>query len=56
MTCKTDFRSMMCEKHLNALLFVHIHQDMFFEYGKMIDMYASKYPRRMLLTNPLSEN
>ena len=53
---KTDFRSMMGEERLNALLLVHIHRDIFLEYNKVIDMYAFKYPRRMLLINPLNEN
>ena len=53
---KTDFRSVMGEERLNALLLVDIHRDIFFEYNKIIDMYASKYPGRMLLINPLSEN
>ena len=41
----------MGEERLNALSLVCIHQDIF---DKII--YASKYPRRMLLINPLSEN
>ena len=53
---KTDFRSTMGEERLNALLLVHIHRDIFLEYDKIIDIYASKYPRRMLLINLLSEN
>ena len=47
---------MMGEEHLNTLLLVLIHRDIFLEYGKIIHMYVSKYPRRMLLINPLSEN
>ena len=46
----------MGEERLNALLLVCTHQDMFLDYDKIIDIYASKYPRRMLLINPLSEN
>ena len=34
----------------------YIHRDIFLDYDKRIDIYASKYPRRMLLINPLSEN
>ena len=41
---------------VNALLIVCIHRDIFLDYDKIIDIYASKYPRRMLLINPLSEN
>ena len=40
---KIDFRSKMSEERLNALLFVHVHRDIFLEYDKIIDMYASKY-------------
>ena len=46
---------MMGEERLNALLLVCIHRDIFLRYDKIIDVYASKYPRRMLLINPLSE-
>ena len=46
----------MGEERLNALSLVCIHQDIFLDYDKIIDIYASKYPRRMLLINPLSEN
>ena len=53
---KTDFRSMMGEDCLNALLLVYILRDIFLDYDKIIDMYAFKYPRRMLLINTLSEN
>ena len=53
---KTDFRSMMGEERLNALLLVYIRRDIFLDYDKIIDMYASKYPRRMPLINPISEN
>ena len=51
-----DFRSMMGEKRLNALLLVCVRRDMFLGHGKIIEIYAFKYTRRMLLFNPLSEN
>ena len=51
---RTDFQSMMGEERLNDLSLVCIHLDIFLDYDKIIDMYASKYPRRMLLINPLS--
>ena len=44
----------MDEEHINALLLV-IHGDIFLDYDKAIDIYASKYPRTMLLIYPLSE-
>ena len=43
-------------KRVNTLLLVCIHRDIFLDYGKIIDTYASKYPRRMLLINSLSKN
>ena len=53
---RTDFQSMMGEERLNALSLVYIHRDIFLDYDKIINIYASKYPRRMLLINPLIEN
>ena len=53
---RTDFWSVMGEECLNALPPVCIHRDIFLNYEKIIDIYASKYPKRMLLINPLSEN
>ena len=35
---KTDFRSMMGEERLNALLLVYIHRDIFLDYDKIIDI------------------
>ena len=51
---KTDFQSMMREERLDALSVVYINRDTFLDYDKIIDIYAFKYPRRMLLINPLS--
>ena len=53
---RTDFRSMMSQERLNALSLVCIYRDIFLVYDKTIDIYASKYPRGMILINPLSEN
>ena len=47
-----DFRY----ERVNALLLVCIHPDIFLNYDKIIDIYPSKYPRRMFLINPLNEN
>ena len=41
---------------VSALLLACIHGDIFLDYDKIIDMYTSKYPGRVLLINPLSEN
>ena len=46
---RTDFRSMMAEERLDALFLVCIHRDIFLHYDKIIDIYASKYPRSKLL-------
>ena len=43
-------------KGVDVLLLVRIQRDTFLDYDKIIDIYASKYPRKMLLINPLSEN
>ena len=43
-------------KGVNVLLLVCIQRDIFLDYDKIIDIYASKYPRRMFLINPLNEN
>ena len=51
---RTDFQGMMGDERLNPLSLVYIHRDIFLDYDKIIDIYASKYPRRMLLINPLS--
>ena len=53
---RTDFRSMMGEERLNALSLLYIHRDIFLDYDKIIDIFASKYLRKMLLINHLSEN
>ena len=52
---KTDFWSMMDEERLNAFSLVCIHRDIFLDYDKIIDIYTSKYQRRVLLLI-LSEN
>ena len=43
-------------ERVNALLFAYIDWDMFLDYDKIIDIYASKDQRTMLLVNPLSKN
>ena len=51
---RRDFQNMVGEECLNPLSLVCIHQDIFPDYDKIIDIYASKYSRRMLLINPLN--
>ena len=53
---RTEFRSRMGEKSLNALSLVYNHRGILLDYDKIIKIYASKYTRKMLLINPLSEN
>ena len=43
-------------ERVNALLLACIHWDIFFDYDKIVDIYASKYQKSMLLINPLSKN
>ena len=50
------YDSDLSHERVNALSLVYIHGDRFLDYGKMISIYASKYPRRMLLINLLNEN
>ena len=45
---------MMGEEPLNGLSFVCIHRDILLDYDKIIDIYASKYPKMMLLINALN--
>ena len=52
---KTDFRSTMSEDRFNALLLLYVHRVIKLDYKKIIDMYAMRYPRRMVLKNPLTE-
>ena len=52
---KTDFRNRMSEDRFNALLQLCVHSDINPDYKKIIDIYAMRYPRTMLLTNPLRE-
>ena len=35
-------------ERVNALFLVYINRDIFLDYDKIIDIYASKYPKRML--------
>ena len=52
---KTDFRNRMSEDRFNALLQLCVHSDINPDYKKIIDIYAMRYPRTMLLINPLRE-
>jgi len=44
----------MSEERFNALVLLYVHSDIELDYDVIVDKYANKYPRRMLLVNPLS--
>jgi hypothetical protein len=50
---KNVYRSTMGEDRLNALLLLFIHRDIELDYEKIVDMFARRNARRMLLINPL---
>ena len=43
----------MGQERLNYLLMLYVHKDIVLDSDMMIDLYASRYPRRMKLLNPL---
>ena len=46
----------MGKERLNALSLAYTDRGIFLDYDKIINIYESKYTRRMLSINPLSEN
>ena len=52
---KTKLESTMGQQRLHALMLLYIHKDILINYPKIIDIYANRYPRRMLFKNPLAE-
>ena len=52
---KSKLRSTMGQDRLNALLLLFIHKDVPINYQAVVDAFARKKPRRMLLTNPLDD-
>ena len=42
----------MGQDRLNALLLLYIHKVIILDYETVIDLYASHYPRWMVLVNP----
>lgn len=50
---KTELRSTMCQDRFNALILMHVHRDIKLDINKIIDIFASKHPRRMMLVNPM---
>ena len=37
-----------------SLILLYVHKDLPLNYEAVVDLYASRYPRRMTLLNPLS--
>lgn len=53
---KSPKRSKMGQDRLNALLLLFVHKDIKLDHEATIDLYATKYPRRMIFSNPLSDS
>jgi len=47
------YRSNMGQERLNALLLLVIHRDIELNYEKVVDIFARRNNRRMLLINPV---
>ena len=52
---KNVYRSTMFEERLNALILLYVHRDIHPDYDKIINMYATKHPIRMLFVNALAQ-
>ena len=50
---KNDQRSTMSEDGMNALMLLYIHKDLSLNCDEVIDDFARRNPRIMLLVNPL---
>ena len=53
---KNSMHSTMGEDRFNALVLLYVHKDIDIDENEIVDMYASRHPRRMLLLNPLSSH
>ena len=51
----SDGRSRMVEDRLNALLLLFIHKDIDIDFDKVVDIFAKRKSRRMLLLNPVGD-
>ena len=49
---KNIYRNSISESHLNALILMYVHRYIKLDYDKIIDFFATKDPRRMLLILP----
>ncbi|WAR24223.1 P52K-like protein [Mya arenaria] len=52
---KNPHRSTMGQSRFNALMLLFIHRDIKLDIEEIVNIYARKYPRRMLLIDPLCE-
>ena len=52
---KNVYRSTMLEERLNALILLFVHGDIHLDYDKIINMYSTKHPKRMLFVNALAQ-
>ena len=52
---KTPLRSTMGADRLNALILMYVHKDIPLDHNRIIDMFASRHQRLMLLVNPMSD-
>ena len=50
---KNYLPSTMSEDRMNALMLLYIHEDLSLNYDQVIDDFARRNPRKMLLVNPL---
>ena len=50
---KNDLHSTMPEDGMNAVMLLYIHKDLSLNYDQVIDNFARRNPRKMLLVNRL---
>ena len=50
---KTVHRHTMSQDRFNALVLLFVHRDIALDYNKIINMFANRHPRMMLLLDPL---
>ncbi|XP_065177014.1 52 kDa repressor of the inhibitor of the protein kinase-like [Sycon ciliatum] len=53
---KTDLRSSMGQSRLNDLLLLYVHKDIKLDYNKIVDMFATRAPRRMQFVDPCNHD
>ena len=45
---KTDYRGTMSKVYFNALVLLYVHWDIKLDYNRITQMYANRYPRRLV--------